>query len=1270
MKKGAIVILFAASIVSFGQISITFASQISNVNAQKTSTNSAKINWQKDARSLSDYVIIKSTSNYSSYYKEFDSGCSGTLSNDSISSCIDVTELPTGISLAYQVVSTFSNTLNTNNISGSGAMNQSQEVRSIEYPLVLTSTTETTQITTPTAPIAPTTLSATIATSTTDGGVTRNYVILQWNNYNTVGTTNSTKIIKYSNGIENEIPTTLNSTTMSSYSDYSVEPGIIYNYKIKVCNGDLCSYSPVKSVTIPQITVVPTIIEKPITTNGISTSTNSVTLNWVDRSSNETIFRIYRSGPASGTSVLISTRSAGNTTYADTNLSPGNYTYSIDACNEVTCSGLVYFSPQVNIPVIPITPTTLNKPNNTKIATSSSLDGIVTIISWDYVTGANAYKIVGGQQGQGSLSTFTSDSNSKIVGVNLPHGTYIYNVLACISETNCSASSTTYIVIPEINTAVINPTIPRPITPSGLFIATSTNGSANFSWSANTGFTYNVKNIITGAQENNKTSPYSLGTLSYGAYKYSVQSCSVSSSTICSDFAPFVQIIIPEPVISKPKSPSRAVANILLTYNNLSNVKLSWIDESNNEDYFKITRTPLWSNAQSLTQGSTQGYRTSQSSTYDDTGLSSGTYTYSISACTNNLGCSDSATASIVIAEAPLRNISGVISLPDSKFVVGARVTAYNDAKSVTAITDIFGKYSLSVPGGTYTLSVLDGNTSNGSWVVDNSIVVVSETDKVVNFSARPLVSTLRTIVKDELGNPVPNIGVVISSNDNIRMNTLTTDATGNTSALLKAGNYIVNTAFIDTLPYVPAEKQTVSINDNETKIITFVLKKKDVLNVFELRGATKFDDGLTTNAHISAWSDNGGSKSTHSSVDGEFSLLLASNDTWHISANKDKDSKSYETTEILITKNTYSSPVSLFFMKNNFESLPQTVSSKIATTETVKVEATDGASITLPPNSTNSSGSIDVQVKPTTEAPSQKSAEVISTVYDITIKNSTGVNVTTLSSEAKITLPYDEDELRAQGISVENLIPSYFDEKIGTWVSVPKFTIDKSKKTFTLFVQHLTRFALIASADTTAPSSPTNIVTDAVTPTDVKITWNNPQNDFHHAKVYRSEKIGSYGDLIAAEVFSSSFIDKTYSIIGKTYYYTVRAVDTAGNESSNGNQIATTVLGDKFASKNKSNSLALPPGQVSTGQITRKLLFGSKGDDVTALQKALKVDGFYVTGPITGYYGKLTRNAVTRFQNYYKEEILIPNGYKTGTGIVGEATRKKINEIIASSNL
>ena len=79
-------------------------------------------------------------------------------------------------------------------------------------------------------------------------------------------------------------------------------------------------------------------------------------------------------------------------------------------------------------------------------------------------------------------------------------------------------------------------------------------------------------------------------------------------------------------------------------------------------------------------------------------------------------------------------------------------------------------------------------------------------------------------------------------------------------------------------------------------------------------------------------------------------------------------------------------------------------------------------------------------------------------------------------------------------------------------------------------------------------------------------------------------------------------------------------------------------------------------------------LSLGSKGDDVLSLQKALKYDGFYSTGPLTGYYGKLTENAVFRFQNYYKSELLIPNGYKIGTGVLGAITRKKINEIIAVS--
>lgn len=75
----------------------------------------------------------------------------------------------------------------------------------------------------------------------------------------------------------------------------------------------------------------------------------------------------------------------------------------------------------------------------------------------------------------------------------------------------------------------------------------------------------------------------------------------------------------------------------------------------------------------------------------------------------------------------------------------------------------------------------------------------------------------------------------------------------------------------------------------------------------------------------------------------------------------------------------------------------------------------------------------------------------------------------------------------------------------------------------------------------------------------------------------------------------------------------------------------------------------------------------GSQGQEVRELQKCLAKDiEVYPEGEITGYFGKLTKAAVIRFQEKYALEILNPHGLKAGTGKVKAGTRKKLNQLCA----
>ena len=81
--------------------------------------------------------------------------------------------------------------------------------------------------------------------------------------------------------------------------------------------------------------------------------------------------------------------------------------------------------------------------------------------------------------------------------------------------------------------------------------------------------------------------------------------------------------------------------------------------------------------------------------------------------------------------------------------------------------------------------------------------------------------------------------------------------------------------------------------------------------------------------------------------------------------------------------------------------------------------------------------------------------------------------------------------------------------------------------------------------------------------------------------------------------------------------------------------------------------------------QFKSDLRRGSRGKEVRKLQKCLaEIPNVYPEGIISGYFGAKTKMAVIRFQEKYKQEILIPHGLKRGTGMVGASTRAKLNEI------
>ena len=86
------------------------------------------------------------------------------------------------------------------------------------------------------------------------------------------------------------------------------------------------------------------------------------------------------------------------------------------------------------------------------------------------------------------------------------------------------------------------------------------------------------------------------------------------------------------------------------------------------------------------------------------------------------------------------------------------------------------------------------------------------------------------------------------------------------------------------------------------------------------------------------------------------------------------------------------------------------------------------------------------------------------------------------------------------------------------------------------------------------------------------------------------------------------------------------------------------------------------PVAQAVSPVFNKDLSLGAKNDDVTRLQLLLAQDkSLYPEGLVTGYFGRLTQNAVRAFQLKYG---VIKSASDQGNGRVGPKTRAKLNEV------
>lgn len=614
----------------------------------------------------------------------------------------------------------------------------------------------------------------------------------------------------------------------------------------------------------------------------------------------------------------------------------------------------------------------------------------------------------------------------------------------------------------------------------------------------------------------------------------------------------------------------------------------------------------------------------------------------------------------------PVKIIGGMVAFSDGQAIRDAEVSAYSfDTKAWRKImVDEEGRFELQVGGGFWRVGVRPKDSASASWYWSGGLQDVTfttstkEERKTANFIIPISDSVLSVTAVDQNDQPLQGAGIAIgllsstatsSAASTMPPETRRTDSNGSAQLILRSGTYFVRGNIAPESGYFNPEERMITLSSGEQKDVKLVFAERSELEPLYIQGITSLSDGAKTEAFVYAWSEKGGFIQTRSDAEGAYGLPVNPDSHWHIGARKELDGYGYTSSEFTVKVTTTSVNMDLLLSRGSQTPLSSPVTVSERSDHPVAAETSDGAKITVPENvSGMATGTINIEVRPTVEAPSQAATKVVGTVYDINIKDDDGNLVSSLSKDVEIVLPYTSEDLKDLGIAEDNLMPSYFDESTGAWVKVNNFIIDKKNKKVILRVSHLTRFALVASADTTAPAAPTRVAVKAGN-TGLVVSWVNPATDFDHVKVYRSVEGGKLGAILNAEVRDTSIIDATTKP-GVRYYYAVRAVDPAGNESTNIAQVSA--LGIKLS---------------QTKKITSTLKVGSKGGEVMLLQQILAKESFLAANAVTGKFDKNTKEAVIKFQEKYASEILKPAGLTTGNGTVGANTRKKLNVLAAA---
>lgn len=452
-----------------------------------------------------------------------------------------------------------------------------------------------------------------------------NQVILSWSD-NSMDETSYIVERKVEGGVYSVNATLPASTVL--YSDTTVSPNTKYYYRVKARNsfGD-SDYSNEISLTTPPCGTVP---NAPSNLTLTPLSSSEIRLNWSDNSNNELGFKIERKVEG-GTYSEITILTANSTTFTDSGLMPDTkYYYRVRAYNSF---GHSPYSNETSTNTLPIG-TPPNAPTNLNVIVTSC--DLVKLTWKDNSDNEDGFKIER-KEGDGEYivvgnvgvdqETFNDDTVSE-------NKTYTYKVTA-FNVYGFNSSIEKSVTTPPCGT--------KPNAPSDLILISLSPTQVKVTFIDNSdnedgfkverkelGGAYSeIKTLTTNTTEFidnvNPNTTYYYRVRAFNTYGYSPYSNEANITT--------------PPIGTKPNAPSDLIGSAITC----NEINLSWSDNSNNEDGFKIERKE---------EGETYTLikiLSSNTTSYNDTSVSGNKKYYYRVYAFNSFGASDFSTEAIVI---------------------------------------------------------------------------------------------------------------------------------------------------------------------------------------------------------------------------------------------------------------------------------------------------------------------------------------------------------------------------------------------------------------------------------------------------------------------------------------------------------------------------------------------------------------------------------------------------------------------------------------------